>query len=161
MRRTTRSPLPSTRRRRQYGRAREHVAARHPRMEVDREEQRQVMDRFLAALVSGDVQGLMDVLAPDVVLIADSGGFAAAVRHPVVGAERVVSFLAKFPRFVDQMEISTVWLNGAPAIRIDAPPKFGMTAVSLTVANGRISRLYSMRNPHKLAGLGDPVSVSR
>ena len=142
-------------------RAREHVAARCPRMEVDRLEQQQVMDRFLTALTTGDVQGLMDVLAPDVVLIADSGGFAAAARHPLVGAERVVSFLAKFPAFIDQMEISTIWLNGAPAIRIDAPPKFGMTAVSLIVEDGRISRIFSMRNPHKLGRLGDPVALSR
>lgn len=103
----------------------------------------------------------MDVLAPDVVLIADSGGYAAAARHPLVGADRVVSFLAKLPAFIDQMEISTIWLNGSPAIRIDAPPKFGMTAVSLVVEDGRISRVYSMRNPHKLGRLGDPVALNR
>jgi RNA polymerase sigma-70 factor (ECF subfamily) len=142
-------------------RAREHVAARRPRMEVDLQQQRQVMDRFLAALTTGDVQGLMDVLAPDVVLIADSGGFAVSTRHPLVGAERVVSFLAKFPRLVDQMEISTIWLNGAPAILIDAPSRYGLTAVSLMVTNGRISRVFSMRNPHKLGRLGDPVALSR
>src|SRR5918992_3791285 len=55
-------------------RARQHVAARRPRMRVSRVEQQQVVDRFLAALSTGDVQGLMDVLAPDVVLVADSGG---------------------------------------------------------------------------------------
>jgi RNA polymerase sigma-70 factor, ECF subfamily len=142
-------------------RAREHVAARRPRMEVDRDEQRQVMDRFLAALTTGDVQGLMDVLAPDVVLIADSGGFAPAARRPLVGAELVVAFLANFPDYMDQMEISTIWVNGAPAIWFDAPPKVGMTAVSLVVADGRISRVYSMRNPYKLRRLTDPVALTR
>lgn len=142
-------------------RAREHVAARRPRMAVDQHEQQQVMDRFLAALSTGDVQGLMDVLAPDVVLIADSGGFAAAARRPLVGAGRVVAFLANFPRFVDRMEIRTIWLNGAPAILVEGPPEFGTTAVSLLVEDGRISRVYSMRNPHKLDRLGDPVELSR
>src|SRR4051794_25426121 len=52
-------------------RARRHVAARRPRMAVSRTEQRLVVDRFLAALTAGDVQGLMDVLAPDVVVVAD------------------------------------------------------------------------------------------
>ena len=68
-------------------RAREHVAARRPRMQVDRIEQQQVVERFVAAVTAGDVQGLMDVLAPDVVLLADGGGIAQAVRVPVVGAQ--------------------------------------------------------------------------
>ncbi len=102
----------------------------------------------------------MDVLAPDVVLIADGGGFAAAVRHPLVGAERVVTLLARFAAFVDQVEVSTISLNGAAGIRIDAPPKFGMTAVSLTVEDGRVTRVYAMRNPHKLGRLEAPVGVS-
>src|ERR1700749_469211 len=55
-------------------RARRHVAARRPRMEVSQSEQRQVVDRFLAALTTGDVGGLMDVLAPGVGLIPDGGG---------------------------------------------------------------------------------------
>src|SRR5216684_6410475 len=48
-------------------RARSHVAARRPRMEVDRAEQRRAVDRFLTALQTGDLQGLMDALAPDAV----------------------------------------------------------------------------------------------
>ena len=66
-------------------RAREHVAARRPRMQVDRAEQQQVVERFLAALRTGDLQGLLDVLAPDVVLVADGGGEVAAARRPVRG----------------------------------------------------------------------------
>src|SRR3954447_13695035 len=77
-------------------RAREHVAARRPRVRVEPSEQRVVVERFLAALSTGDVQGLMEVLAPDVVVLADGGGLVAAARHPVVGAERVASFLSRF-----------------------------------------------------------------
>jgi RNA polymerase sigma-70 factor (ECF subfamily) len=62
-------------------RAREHVAARRPRIQVDRAEQQQVVDRFLAALRTGDLQVMLDVLAPGVVLIADGGGEVAAVRR--------------------------------------------------------------------------------
>src|SRR5215208_4683887 len=72
-------------------RARRHVAARRPRMAVSRTEQQRVVDRFLAAVTAGDVQGLMDVLAPDVIVVADSGGLAPAARRPVVGRERVAS----------------------------------------------------------------------
>ena len=67
-------------------RARGHVAARRPRMAVSRSEQQQVVERFLAALTTGDLQGLMDVLAPDVVLVADGGGLAPAARHPIEGS---------------------------------------------------------------------------
>src|ERR1700722_9630000 len=71
-------------------RAREHVAARRPRMQVDRAEQEVTLQKFMAAVTSGDVQGLLEVLAPDVVLIADGGGLVPAARKPLIGTERVV-----------------------------------------------------------------------
>ena len=99
-------------------RARSHVAARRPRMEVDRAEQRQAVDRFLTALRTGDLQGLMDTLAPDAVLIADGGGIVAAVRQPVVGAKKIVNLLGGFARFAPTAVVEPVVLNGAPGARI-------------------------------------------
>src|SRR5512132_104550 len=61
-------------------RARDHIAARRPRMPVSTTEQQEAVDRFLAAVRQGDLQGLLDVLAPDVVMVADGGGFVTAVR---------------------------------------------------------------------------------
>src|SRR4051794_19500349 len=85
---------------RQIGhRAREHVAARRPRMEVSRGEQREVVEQFLAAVTQGDLQGLLDVLAPDVVLVADGGGVVQAVIGPVIGAKKVANLLRQFNRF--------------------------------------------------------------
>src|SRR6202161_227866 len=55
-------------------RARAHVAARRPRMQVDRAQQEETFEKFMAAISTGDMQGLVEVLAPDVVLIADGGG---------------------------------------------------------------------------------------
>ncbi len=75
-------------------RAREHVAARRPRRQVSRAEQSAVVDRFLAAIRIGDLQGLLDVLAPDVVVVADGGGVVSAARRPVVGADKVAAFLS-------------------------------------------------------------------
>jgi RNA polymerase sigma-70 factor (ECF subfamily) len=141
-------------------RAREHVAARRPRMHVDRTEQERVVERFLAAVTTGDVQGLMDILAPDVILVADGGGVAQAARHPVAGADRVMAYLAAFPRVVTEAEVSTLWINGAPAARIDSA-QFGTTVITLAVENGHITRIYAMRNPHKLARLHEPVELTR
>src|SRR6266568_4003053 len=66
-------------------RAREHVAARRPRVQVSRSEQQAVVERFLVALRTGQLQELMEVMAPDVVLIADGGGVRPAVLAPIHG----------------------------------------------------------------------------
>jgi RNA polymerase sigma-70 factor (ECF subfamily) len=141
-------------------RAREHVAARRPRIEVDRAEQRRVVDRFLTAVQTGDLQVLLDVLAPDVVLVADGGGEAAAVRHPVVGRDRVAALLSRFQTVARDAVVGAVWLNGAPAGRIERDGEID-TAISLAVADGRITRIYAIRNPHKLARLGEEATLSR
>lgn len=141
-------------------RAREHVSARRPRMEVDQAEQRAVVERFLAALQTGDVQGLLDVLAPEVVLVADGGGVVNAVRHPIEGAERVARLLARFAAVAPDARIDTVWLNGAPAARIDPDGEVN-TAVSLAIEGGRITAMYAIRNPHKLTRLDVEAELTR
>jgi len=141
-------------------RAREHVAARRPRMEVSTTEQQAAVERFLAAIHTGDVQGLLDVLAPDVVLLADGGGLAAAFPHPVAGADRVAHLLASLAKFARGAHADTTWLNGAPAIRIDLDGELD-TAVSLVIDDGRVTRVYAVRNPQKLARLDEPAPLSR
>jgi RNA polymerase sigma-70 factor (ECF subfamily) len=141
-------------------RAREHVAARRPRVQVSPSEQHAAVERFLAALDSGDMQGLLGVLAPEVVLVADGGGEVPAVRQPVVGAVRVAGFLSGFGRVAPGADFRIVWLNGAPAVRIDLDGELN-TAVSLVIEDGRITRIYAMRNPHKLARLGEELPLSR
>jgi RNA polymerase sigma-70 factor (TIGR02957 family) len=141
-------------------RARRHVAARRPRMEVSRTEQQQVVERFLAALTEGEVQGLMDVLAPGVVLVADGGGVVPAAIRPVSGAKTVARLLSRFSVLAPGTPVGTTWLNGAPALRIDPAGEFD-TAVSLTVEDGRIARIYAIRNPHKLGRLEDVAELRR
>jgi RNA polymerase sigma-70 factor (ECF subfamily) len=141
-------------------RAREHVAARRPRIQVDRGEHQQVVERFLAALGSGDLQVLLDVLAPEVVLVADGGGEVAAFRRPVVGRDRVATLLSRFKTIAPDAEVATVWLNGAPAGRIDLAGELD-TTVSLVVADGRITRIYAIRNPHKLGWLEKVAELRR
>lgn len=141
-------------------RAREHVVARQPRVRVSRSEQQAVVERFLSALRTGRLQELMELMAPDVVLLADGGGIAAAALFPVHGALSVAELLARAGR-PDAPEIATtpVWLNGAPAGRIELGGE--STAVSLTVEHGRITRVYLMRNPHKLTRLDEPAALAR
>ncbi|MDQ0581829.1 RNA polymerase sigma factor SigJ [Streptomyces rishiriensis] len=141
-------------------RAREHVAARRPRMQVSRTEQQVVVERFLASLRTGRLHELMEVMAPDVVLIADGGGIAPAVQAPVHGVESVAALLARAGRpAVAAFETTTVWLNGAPAGRfeIEGEP----TVVSVVVEDGLITRVYLMRNPRKLTRLDEPAELAR
>ena len=141
-------------------RARDHVAARRPRMQVDRAEQQAAVERFLAALQTGDVQGLLDVLAPDVVVVSDGGGVVTAARRPIEGAEAVARLLAKFAQVAPRARVDTVWLNGARAARIDPAGELN-TAVTFVVEDGRITRIYAIRNPHKLARLDEEATLSR
>nr|WP_281274062.1 RNA polymerase sigma-70 factor [Nocardioides marmoriginsengisoli] len=147
---------------RQIGhRAREHVAARRPRVEVSRDEQQQVVELFLAAVTGGDLQGLLDVLAPDVVLVADGGGIAQAVVNPVLGAKKVANLLRSFPKFGAGAQVLPVQLNGAPGARIVGVDDGFDTAISFLVENGRIARIFAVRNPAKLGGIDVESTISR
>jgi RNA polymerase sigma-70 factor (ECF subfamily) len=140
-------------------RAREHVAARRPRMPVSTAEQQEAVERFLAAIRGGDLQGLLDVLAPDVIAVADGGGLAAAAPHPIAGAERVARFLIRASRSTN-LEMTAVWLNGSPGGRVDIGGEVN-AAMSFSVENGRITRIYAISNPHKLARLDTLADLTR
>jgi RNA polymerase sigma-70 factor (ECF subfamily) len=140
-------------------RAREHVAARRPRVHVSRSEQLAVVDRFLVALRTGQLQELMEIIAPDVVLIADGGGLVAAARAPIHGAERVAKLLARADRVLGGFETTAVWLNGAPAGRIEIDGQ--VAAVSLVIEHGRVTRIYAVANPRKLTRLDEPAELAR
>jgi len=147
---------------RQIGhRAREHVAARRPRMEVSRTEQQQVVDRFLAAVTQGDLQGLLDVLAPDVVLVADGGGVVQALVNPVLGAKKVANLLRPFARFAPGAQIVPTLLNGAVGARIVGTDDGFDTAISFLIEDGRISRIFAVRNPAKLGRIDVEAPISR
>ncbi|MEU1183662.1 RNA polymerase sigma-70 factor [Streptomyces sp. NPDC005820] len=142
-------------------RAREHVAARRPRVQVSRSEQQAVVEQFLASLRTGQLQELMEVMAPDVVLIADGGGLAAAALAPIHGVELVAKVLARANRVeAAALDATAVWLNGAPAGRIEIDGELA-TALSLVVENGQVTRVYLVRNPQKLTRLDTSVELAR
>jgi len=143
-------------------RARDHVAARRPRVTVDASEHDRVVRRFITVLNSGDVQGLMDVLAPDVVSLTDSGGLVpGAARRPLFGAERVTAFLRGSIAKLDvAYAFVPVRVNGMLGARVEVEGHL-QAVVSFAVENGRITRVFSVANPHKLSGLGEQVELAR
>jgi RNA polymerase sigma-70 factor (ECF subfamily) len=141
-------------------RAREHVDARRPRMSVSSAEQEAALARFQAAVQTGDLEGLIGVLAPDVKLVSDGGGIAPAAIRPISGPKTVARLLAGFAAEAPDARVRTTWLNGSPALWIEGIGGFD-TAVSIAVEDGLITRIYSMRNPEKLAALTQPARLSR
>ncbi len=141
-------------------RSREHVAARRPRMQVDPVVQEQVLEKFVAAARTGEIGALMEVLAPDVVMIGDGGGVAAAARQPFEGAERVATVLSNFARLATGFRVTSLRINGAPALLLDVPGEV-LTLITVTVADGRLTRIYAMRNPGKLNRIADETVLTR
>lgn len=142
-------------------RARARVSARRPRQRVEAGEQEAVVERFMAALTTGDLQGLLDVLAPDVALVADGGGEVAAMRVPLLGPNVVSRVLTRFAKRAPQgVSTGPMTVNGMPGARIDIDGVLD-TAISFVVADGRVTRIYAVRNPRKLAGLGTETELRR
>lgn len=131
-------------------RAKAHVRARQPRFEVDARQKRAVADRFLTALLGGDMQSLMDVLAPGAVLLSDGGGKVTAARKPVIGADNIVRFLtgiAKNP--LPDLRVESSSLNGMPALIIYSGDRVDLVAL-VESSNEQVTGIYLVRNPDKL-----------
>lgn len=143
-------------------RAKSHVSARRPRVRVVRSEHEEVVERLVVALNSGDLQALMDILAPDVVSVADSGGkVRGAARRPIVGGERLARYLVGGLTKVEGALIaSATWVNGEPGIRMELDGQL-VGVVSVSVEHGRVTRVYSIANPDKLSRLDDRTVLSR
>jgi RNA polymerase sigma-70 factor (ECF subfamily) len=130
-------------------RARAHVAAGAPRLDVDAADHRRAVEAFLAATTGGDLGGLLAVLDPAVVLTSDGGGLATAARRPVVGADRVARFLlgvAQKRPIVHHL----VTVNGQPGYAASDPDGNLLAVCALTVRDGRVVRVDLVMTPAKL-----------
>jgi RNA polymerase sigma-70 factor (TIGR02957 family) len=143
-------------------RAKNHVQARRPRMHVMRAEHEEVVERLVAALNTGDLQGLMDVLAPDVVSVSDAGGkVRGAARRPIIGSEKLARFIiGNLAKVEGTLAATPTWVNGEPGIRMEVDGQL-VGVVSLTVEDGRVTRVYAMANPDKLRRLDAEAEVAR
>jgi RNA polymerase sigma-70 factor (TIGR02957 family) len=143
-------------------RAKDHVAARRPRVQVAPSEHEEVVERLVLALNTGDLQGLMDVLAPEVVSVADGGGkVRGAARRPIVGAEKLARYLVGGMAKVEgALVAAATWVNGQPGVRMELDGVL-VGVVSLTVEDGRITRVYSIANPDKLGWVDEEAVLGR
>ncbi|MEU7755074.1 RNA polymerase sigma-70 factor [Micromonospora sp. NPDC049171] len=141
-------------------RARAHVAARRPRGAISPADSRRALDAFRRAVETGDVQGLLDVLAPDVVFLGDGGGIRQAVLRPVAGADRVARLLASTPARAAAMSLRPAQVNGHPALLFHLDGGID-TVIALRFDEGLITAIYAVRNPEKLSHMRREAGLRR
>jgi RNA polymerase sigma-70 factor (ECF subfamily) len=139
-------------------RAREHVEARRPRYGVDEDQRRAVVERFRDACEGGDLGAVLAVLSPGVTLWSDGGGRVTAARRPLSGADHVARWmlgvLAK--PVVRGVRLEPAVVNGEPGLVVVHEGRRS-GALSLDVADGRVTALRFQLNPEKLRGLEHPA----
>ncbi|MFC4111957.1 RNA polymerase sigma-70 factor [Nonomuraea zeae] len=147
-------------------RARDHVRDKRPRFDVDRGERRRITERFIAAAGNGDLDGLIELFASEVTMVSDGGGKARAALRIITGTENVGRYLlsintpANTARFlasigmapIPDLTIEMAELNSAPALVLSVGGRV-ITVVSLLIADGRITTIYLIANPEKIAHL--------
>ncbi|MFE0156495.1 RNA polymerase sigma-70 factor [Nonomuraea sp. NPDC059007] len=141
-------------------RARRHVESRRPRAVVSPNETRAALASFQRAVETRDLQGLLDVLAPDVVLVSDGGGLAQAALRPVVGAEKLVRYLAgSMGKVEGALTVGPTLVNGSPALvlRLDADVA-GVLAIR--VENACVTGVYFISNPEKLTHVESEIPLT-
>ena len=140
-------------------RARRHMDAGRPRFEADRRERDELAARFFDALREGDVEGLRELLAADVQIVADGGGKAPQLARAIVGAGNVARVLASIFPWLVRIEVTVEphQVNGQPgAIFRDRDGKV-LTTMALDILDGQIQTIRSVINPDKLGHVG-PVA---
>ncbi|MFI5715527.1 RNA polymerase sigma-70 factor [Nocardia sp. NPDC051750] len=141
-------------------RARRHVEARRPRRTVSAGEARAAVDAFRRALETRDLQGLLDVLAPEVVAISDGGGIKQASPRPVIGADKVARFVvAGLTKHNVALTVEPAAINGSPALALHIDGELD-SVLALRVEDARIVGLYLVRNPHKLTHIDSETHLT-
>jgi RNA polymerase sigma-70 factor (ECF subfamily) len=137
------------------------VDAEKPRFEASRRQRDELAERFFAAVVDGDVEGLVRLLAADVVVYGDGGGKAPQWSQPIVGADRVARLLAGLGRQLREHAISLerAQLNGQPGAIFRDPDGKITNVFVLDVAGGVVQTVRSVINPDKLHHLGPVADV--
>jgi RNA polymerase sigma-70 factor (ECF subfamily) len=142
-------------------RARAHVAARRPRGVVSPAETRDALEAFQRAAETGDLQRLLDILAPDVVLLGDGGGVVQAVPRPIVGAGKVARVLATgLGRIAAAASLQPAQVNGYPALILRLNGEID-TVLAVRIDDGLITGLYAVRNPEKLSHMEQETTLRR
>jgi RNA polymerase sigma-70 factor (TIGR02957 family) len=143
-----------------YARARRRIDEGRPRLETSRAEGEELTSLFLAAARGGDMNSLLERLAPDVLFYGDSGGLGEITFvTPVAGRDRVAEVVrVQLARTMELgAELKAAWVNGQPGL-VASDADGGLIAViALDVLDGQVQAIRTVANPDKLRHLG-PIS---
>jgi Sigma-70, region 4 len=141
-------------------RARQHVDARRPRKVVSPSQTRAALEAFQRALETRDLQRLLDVLAPEVVLVSDGGGVKQAALRPVIGAQKVVRyFVGGAGKVEGTLTVDPTVVNGNPALIVRLDDELD-GVMAICVEDARITGLYYVRNPEKLSRVASETPLT-
>jgi RNA polymerase sigma-70 factor (ECF subfamily) len=136
-------------------RAEERIRERRPRFDPDPGEAERLTGAFLDACSTGDLKGLVQLLAADAVLYTDSNGKVPAALVPVRGADHIARFfLGLMKKAPPTLEIRRVLVNGQPGLLTLLRGEI-VNVLTLEITDGRIANCYVIRNPEKLARVGE------
>lgn len=139
--------------------ARARRRVRKPGSERDLDRNRRVVDGLIGAVATGDVDGALRLLAPDVLFVADGGASRHAARRPVLGADRVVRLLVNLgQRFAGEIAVRPVTVNGDAGVVITLGGDVDMV-IACDVEMERITAIRAVRNPDKLGRVNQPVTL--
>jgi RNA polymerase sigma-70 factor (ECF subfamily) len=137
-------------------RARRHIESRKPRFEASRRRREDLAHRFLEAVGQGDTEGLIRLLAADVVAYADGGGKTQTFTRPVYGRERIARLLPGFGTWLELLgaeEMRLAEVNGQPGALFLGHDGRAVLVVSLDIADGLVQAIRAITNPEKLRHL--------
>ncbi|MGH3091729.1 MAG: sigma factor-like helix-turn-helix DNA-binding protein, partial [Gaiellaceae bacterium] len=142
-------------------RARRQVEARRPRFEASRRQREELARRFFAACEEGDTEGLLELLAADVVVYGDGGGKAPSWPRPIYGRERVARLFVGVGAQAQRLGVRSraVEVNGQPGAVFLDPEGRLTNVISLDIADGLVQTVRSIINPEKLGHLGPLADV--
>jgi RNA polymerase sigma-70 factor (ECF subfamily) len=142
-------------------RARRHVDEHRPRFEASRGDRERLAARFFDAVGNGDMDGLVELLAADVVVYGDGGGIGPSWRRPIFGRDRVLRLLLGLGGFWRELGVTIrrTEINGQPgALLLDSSGGL-INVMTVDVADGVVQTVRSVINPDKLRHLGPLADV--
>lgn len=142
-------------------RARRHVTAEKPRFDASREQRDRLAERFFAAFKEGDVDGLVGMLADDVVVYGDGGGKAPQWMMPILGADKVGRVFAAMSVEIREYDVNIELhqVNGQPGAVMRTGDGQLINVFVLDIAEGRVQTIRSIINPDKLQHIGPVADV--
>jgi RNA polymerase sigma-70 factor (ECF subfamily) len=142
-------------------RARRHIEENRPRFEASRQQRDELAARFFDAVGDGDMDGLLDLLAADVVVYGDGGGRVPSWPRPIYGRERVAKLLVGIGRQARELALTAkrAEINGQPGIMVLDADGLLTNVMTIDVADGQVQTIRSVINPEKLRHIGPLADV--